>query len=342
MNARILFIRNETFGNEFRTPIVPKDIKRIHDMGFEVYVESSNTRCYCDNEYKENGAIIVNDNWINYNKNTLIIGLKELDKIEYLNHHTHIYFSHTFKNQKNSEYILKKFKQSNSKLYDLEYFVDSNNRRLIAFGYYAGIVGAALGLMQYITKITTNRNIKDLSHFDSFDNMVENIHSSSINKPIKIALIGPNGRCGSGVKFLLDKFILEYDCYAKEDTKLNLEKYDILYNCINLTEKINPWLDENTQFYKNMVIVDISCDYTNEFNPIKLYNDRTTWKDPVFNYNKFVDIIAIDNLPSLLPMESSNEFSDKFVQLLKDYEFDSNKWWLNNLNTYMNKIKNLD
>ena len=38
-----------------------------------------------------------------------------------------------------------------------EYFVDEQNKRLVAFGYYAGFIGAGLGLLQYLKKTNGNK-----------------------------------------------------------------------------------------------------------------------------------------------------------------------------------------
>jgi NAD/NADP transhydrogenase alpha subunit len=58
------------------------------------------------------------------------------------------------------------------------------------------------------------------------------------------------------------------------------------------------------------------------------------YNNPGINYNNYVDIIAIDNLPSLLPHESSQYFSSKLVELLKTYKKDEFNHWKNNLNIY--------
>ena len=82
------------------------------------------------------------------------------------------------------------------------------------------------------------------------------------------------------------------------------------------------------------MIVDISCDYTKPNNPINIYNNPTTFENPVYKYNNYVDIIAIDNLPSLLPKESSDYFSKKLLTLLLDFNKDTNNYWKNNLKIY--------
>ena len=323
-----IFIRNETYLNELRTPIVPSHIYKLINYGFIVYIQSSNCRCYKDEEYI--GAIIVYDDWVNYN-DCLIIGIKELNNIDKLNCHTHIYFSHSFKNQFNSQYILNSFKKSNSILYDLEYFKE-NNKRLIAFGYYAGIVGGALGLMNY------NKRLKSLKHWDSISNLISDIP----NVNCKIAIIGSNGRCGLGVKYILDLLNINYVEFNRESNKNELIHFNIIYNCIHLTENIGIWFDNNTNFYNKMTIVDISCDYNNKYNPIKLYNNKTTWSNPVYIYNECVDIIAIDNLPSLLPKESSNNFSEKLTDILLTYFDDNKRYWINNFIHYAKHLEQLD
>ena len=331
-----IFIRKEIYNNEFRCPIVPNDIPYLLSLNFIIYVESSSNRCYIDEEYEKKGAIIVNNSWYDYN-NTLIIGIKELYDIERLNKHYHIYFSHSYKNQLNSKYILDTFKKSNSILFDLEYFL-KNNQRLITFGYYAGIVGCSLGLIQYFLKLE-NKKLYNLNYWNSINDLKQHIYNNiKYDTKLSICIIGSNGRCGSGVKYMLDLLNFSYTCLNKNDEKNNLTHYDIIYNCINLTEKINIWFDDNTIFNKNLIICDISCDYNNIYNPINIYNNKTTWIHPVYSYNNYVDIIAIDNLPSLLPFDSSNSFSSKMIHLLGTFSNDNYNYWKNNYQIFINKI----
>jgi saccharopine dehydrogenase (NAD+, L-lysine-forming) len=335
-----IYIRNEIYNNEYRTPIVPKDILKLKRLGFLVFVESSKKRFFTDDEYKFYGAIIVYKKWYNF-KNSLIIGIKELGNIEKLDNHTHVYFSHTFKKQSNSTYILNLFKKSNSILYDLEYFL-YNNTRLLTFGFQAGLVGCTLGILQFYYKINRGE-LKNLGYWSSFSNLFNDLIiifcSCEEIDNVKICLIGPFGNCGQGVRHLLNMLNLKYDLFDSKTKKVDLEKYDIVYNCINLKKNIGTWFDNNTPFYKNIIICDISCDYNNEFNPIKIYNNKTTWDNPVFKYNEYVDIIAIDNLPSLLPFESSNIFSNKLVHLLSCYKKDDYCFWKNSYNIFLSNIQ---
>ena len=328
-NPKLIYLRSELNSNEYRCPIIPQDVNKLITAGFTIYVELSCNRIFDKIEYIKAGAIITTEPWYAQKfQSGLIIGLKDIPNLEKLSNHNHIYFSHTFKNQKNSELILKEFKLSNSILYDLEYLLDDNNKRLIAFGYYAGFVGCCLGLMQYYTKRKTNTNIQDLKPFVSKTELINQVTRCRNLAPltnIKIAVIGYNGRCGKGVIDVLDSLNIKYITLNKEEEKSKLEDFDIIYNCIVLNKSLNEvWLDKNTNFYKQITIVDISCDYNSANNPIKLYNEATTWKEPVFSHNKYVDIIGINNLPSLLPKDSSEEFSEILVKLLLNF---NDKTW---------------
>lgn len=336
-----IYIRCEE-GNEFRTALVPSDVKILIENGFQVYIQRSQNRIYTDSQYSDVGGILTDEKWFNY-KDCLIVGLKELHDLSYLNNHTHIYFSHSFKGQKNSLEILNAFKKSNSKLYDFEYFLE-NNKRMIAFGIYAGQVGCALGLLQYYNKVN-GKTMGKLTPWSSYTEMISLLQSNNL----KIAIIGANGRCGKGVKRVLQDICAPFVEFEKVGSKplstfgrkkesdyTSLTDYDIIFNCILLDETYNKtWFDSNSIFRKPTIIVDISCDYSKPNNPIQLYKEATTWENPVFHYNNNVDIIAIENLPSLLPKESSDEFSDTFRKLLLTQD----KVWSNTLDIFYEKIE---
>jgi saccharopine dehydrogenase (NAD+, L-lysine-forming) len=336
MTITTIFLRKEIYENEYRCPLVPNDINILCNYGFTIFVQSSETRCFTNYEFEKAGAIITDKSWDNFS-NCLIIGIKELDNIDKLNSHTHVYFSHSYKNQNGANILLQYFKKSNSYLYDLEYFVNEQNKRLIAFGYYAGFIGAGLGLLQYLKKTNGNK-LSNLKYWNSSQEIIDNINNYKIPDKISICIIGSTGRCGKGAQALFNTLGINFIELSSQDPKTNLESYDIVVNCICLSKPVGIWYDYTTPFYKNTVIADISCDYTSLNNPIKLYNNRTTWEEPIFSYNKLVDIIAIDNLPSLLPSESSAEFSSILTDLLLQYNCDLNGYWANNLETFKNKI----
>ena len=310
---KLIFIRNEISETELRAPLIPMDVEILIFHGFEVYVESSKQRVYKDIEYALKGAKITMKKWFDpMFKHAIIIGLKELTDLHFLDNHTHVYFSHCFKKQLRAEKVLSAFHRSNSKLYDFEYF-KVNNKRVTTFGMYAGIIGCCVGLMQFKCKRSTGNNITNLSPFKNMNQILK--RSRCLTDVPKINIMGPFGNVGLGVRCLLDNLGIPYT-----HNDVCFDKYDIVFNCINLHPIYNQtWISHKTKISKQLLICDISCDYNKSNNPIKIYNSPTTWKDPVYSFDDYIDIIAINNLPSLLPKESSAYFSNNFLCLLLSY-----------------------
>ncbi len=344
-NCNVLYIRNENNEKEYRTPIVPKDIPILISFGYTVYIESSKHRIFKDAEYIKYGAIITNEKWyMPMFKNALIIGLKDVVDLDKLHNHNHMYFAHCYKQQLGYKSILNAFSSSSSTLYDFEYFVDNNNKRVISFGFYAGIAGCLMGLLQYIHKILYKKNISNIKYWNSiYDVLLHIIDNQYLLNRINISIIGANGKCGKGVQSILQKLQLNYTIIEKYVDSSTFTNTDILYNCILLDDNYNEvWFDESTHRYNPLIITDISCDYSKPNNPIKLYNENTTWETPVFSYNENIDIIAINNLPSLIPRESSSYFSSNCIELLTNSDDQTKTYWNNTKKMFHNKIVNMD
>lgn len=99
---------------------------------------------------------------------------------------------------------------------------------------------------------------------------------------------------------------------------------DIFVNCIYLTAKIPPFitremLDGPRQL---SVVCDVSCDTTNPNNPIPIYSINTTFKEPavaVETSNPLpMEVCSIDHLPTLLPRESSDMFSQDLLPTMRE------------------------
>jgi saccharopine dehydrogenase (NAD+, L-lysine-forming) len=69
---------------------------------------------------------------------------------------------------------------------------------------------------------------------------------------------------------------------------------------------------------KLTVIGDIACDPTSDFSPIKVYDRATDWSAPALRVAQtpVLDVTAIDNLPSLLPVESSIDYAAQLLPTL--------------------------
>ena len=323
MKIQNIIIRREYKTNEFRTPLVPSDCKKCSEFGITIYVEKSLQRCIPDKEYEENGCIIIEDfTLLGLPKNnTLVIGLKELD---YSNPKLlpwcHLYFTHIFKNQVGSDEIISKLTENESVIYDYEYFLNKNQKRVIAFGYWAGFIGTALGLLQYFYK-SIDKDIGNLKACEDASSLFEEVeYFKHFFQKISIGIIGVNGRSGRGSRFLLERLgIQNFHGYSRASDKDPLKQHNIIINCIKLSpEDNNIFISEEILplFDKLSVIVDVSCDINAKNNPIRLKYQGTTFKTPICKINDKIDIIAIDNLPSLLPKDSSEEFSAKLQKII--------------------------
>jgi saccharopine dehydrogenase (NAD+, L-lysine-forming) len=95
---------------------------------------------------------------------------------------------------------------------------------------------------------------------------------------------------------------------------------DIFINCIYLTTKIPNFLDMtslDTPNRKLSVVCDVSADTTNPNNPVPIYTIATTFDKPTVPVEVKVEpalsVISIDHLPSLLPREASEAFSNDLL-----------------------------
>jgi saccharopine dehydrogenase (NAD+, L-lysine-forming) len=67
-------------------------------------------------------------------------------------------------------------------------------------------------------------------------------------------------------------------------------------------------------------VSDVTCDVTSACNRLPVNDEITTWAEPVRRLRHeppVLDVLAIDNLPSLLPRESSAAFSAELMPHLR-------------------------
>jgi len=144
-------------------------------------------------------------------------------------------------------------------------------------------------------------------------------------------VIGALGRCGRGAVDLCqqagipDDHILKWDMAetAKGGPFSEIVESDIFVNCIYLSEPIPPFLNKeslSSASRKLSVVCDVSCDTTNPHNPIPIYTENSTFSNPTLPVpgyeNPPLSVISIDHLPSLLPREASEAFSQALLPSL--------------------------
>ncbi len=161
-----------------------------------ILVESSNLRVFTDQNYADAGVQVVND----VSDCDVLLGVKEVPIKALVPNKKYFFFSHTIKKQPYNRDLLKAILANNIELYDHEVITAPNGQRLVAFGRYAGIVGAYNGIRAYGLK----NSLFTLPKAETLANQKELI--AELLKiqlpPIKIVLTG-KGRVGNGAREML-------------------------------------------------------------------------------------------------------------------------------------------
>ncbi len=333
MAENIIWLRNESRLTERRTPLLPEGAKALIEEGYSVVVERSRKRIVADEAYAAAGCRMVEGGaWLSAPKDAIILGLKELPTQPARLKNRHIYFAHAFKTQSGWEDLLSRFTSGGGELLDIEYMVGQDDKRLVAFGFWAGYMGAALALIHWHNKQSGVGRYLDQSllPFENASLLSETIKKAIVvsQKKPRVLIIGASGRCGQGALEILKQHGADVTCWGREQTtdidRAVLLDHDILINCSLIVGDVPVFLrqEDLTEDVALSVIADVSCDPYCPFNPIPLYQDITTWDKPYLTVEgrdspKTVDLIAIDNLPSLLPREASQEFSELLLPYLK-------------------------
>lgn len=163
----------------------------------EIMVEPSPIRVYTDEEYREHGLNVTQE----MENCDVLIGVKEVP-IEYLiPNKKYFFFSHTIKKQSYNRNLLRAVLEKNIELYDHEVITGVKGQRLVAFGRYAGIVGAYNGLRTYGLKLGLFQLPKAETLVDQ-QALISELRKVKLPN-IKIILTG-RGRVGNGAKEMLD------------------------------------------------------------------------------------------------------------------------------------------
>jgi len=329
------WLRAEVKPLEKRTPLMPEHAQQLLQSGHRVTVERSLERCIPDEEYEKIGCTIVEaGTWKDAPKDTIILGLKELPETNDPLTHRHVYFAHCYKEQSGWKELLKRFTSGNGTILDLEFLVDENGRRVAAFGRSAGFIGMAVGLKAWCEQQISGETLKRLDYYSSSEALIkdikkdlENVYAKTGKRPSAL-IMGALGRCGRGAVSFAEKVgladVLKWDL---EETKKGgpfkeILDADIFINCIYLSTPIPPFLTTQLlqQQRKLSVMVDVSCDTFNPRNPVPVYTETTSFVRPTVRViqEPAFDVIAIDHLPSLVPTESSGEFSEQLIPHLQN------------------------
>jgi alanine dehydrogenase len=210
---KIGILREEKKPQDTRVPLTPSQCRAIMERfnDIEIVVQPCSYRCFTNEEYRYQGVILQED----LSDCDMLFGVKEIPASKLLPQKTYFIFSHTIKKQAHNQKLLQEIIRQKITLIDYECMVDDLGKRIIAFGRWAGIVGAyhAIRMIGFKTHKFRIRQMADCLNFAEAQKEFEKINLP----PWKIVLTG-TGRVSEGAAFLLDimgvKKVLPYDfCY---------------------------------------------------------------------------------------------------------------------------------
>jgi len=359
-------IVRESRNDENRTPLVPEHIKKYKESNPNInfIIQSSNSRCFSDEEYELCGAKI-NEN---LNECSIIFGVKEIDPNILINNRTYLFFSHTFKINKQQKNIEKHKKDLllsilNKKitLIDYENIRGKNGTRCLGFGRFAGIVGC-YNTLNLLLRVLGKQSLASAYKIDDYERLVLNLKNLYFPKT-KILVTG-DGRVAKGVIELLNltniKAVSKKDFLEKKFDQpifCNLETKDYVTNNsstnfslehfinnpqdysssalqylkeTNILISAHYWDPSSPKIFENedlkdlqnlKIVGDITCDINGSvpttirsttIEEPNYWIERYTLKE-IDENNDGIAVMAVDNLPSELPRDSSTEFSEGII-----------------------------
>ncbi|TLP75457.1 NAD(P)-dependent oxidoreductase [Maribacter sp. ACAM166] len=163
----------------------------------EIIVEPSPIRAYADDTYEQLGFKVADD-MLNCD---VLLGVKEVPIEALIPNKKYFFFSHTIKKQPYNRDLLLAVLEKNIELYDHEVITNTQEQRVVAFGRYAGIVGAYNGFRAYGLKYGLFKLPKanDLPDQEALITLLKNLRLPNI----KVLLTG-RGRVGNGSREMLD------------------------------------------------------------------------------------------------------------------------------------------
>lgn len=319
--GRHLWLRAETRASERRAPITPGGAARLVADGHTVTVEDSPRRVFPTAAYAEAGALIAEPgDWVDAPADTVVIGLKELPDEPVALRHRHVFFGHAFKGQPDAAGLLRRFADGGGTLLDLEYLTDDTGRRLAAFGFWAGYVGAAVAVLHHRGRLDTPLRPTTRAELDA--------RLESTEDGAAALVLGALGRCGRGAVEAFTTAGLtptRWDLAETRDLdRAALLDHEILLNAVLATEPGTPFLTpaDLDRPRRLAVVCDVTCDVGSPCDLLPIYDSLTSWERPAdrLRTDPPLDLIAVDNLPSLLPEESSVAFAEDLLPHLRDLD----------------------
>ncbi|WP_264509413.1 NAD(P)-dependent oxidoreductase [Flavobacterium sp. N1719] len=227
-----------------RVVFTPEELVRLQNEHPEakVKVESSDIRVFPDEAYANLGIDVVTD----MQDCDVLFGVKEIPVDALIPNKKYFFFSHTIKKQPYNRKLLQAVLAKNIELYDHETIVDANNKRLIGFGRYAGLVGAYNGFRGFGIKYELF-NLPKAETLHSKEDLIARLKRQTLPN-IKVVLTG-HGKVGMGAKEILDGMKMKQVSLEDYLTKTYTQPVYTQIDVLDYNKRIDGQVKDNKDFY---------------------------------------------------------------------------------------------
>ena len=207
-------------------------------------VERSDIRIFEDAEYQKLGIEMTDD----VSDCDILFGVKEVPVENLIPNKSYFFFSHTIKKQPYNRKLLQAILEKNIDLYDYETIVDSENRRLIGFGRYAGIVGAYNGIKAFGIKFELFKlpKAETLAGKEALISHLKRV----VLPPLKFVITG-TGKVGNGAKEVLDAIKIKEVSVENYLTKNYTQAVYTQIDVLEYNKRKDGQVLDFTDFYQN-------------------------------------------------------------------------------------------
>jgi alanine dehydrogenase len=198
----IAVIREEKNPPDARVPLTPPQVAELRDRGIDIVVQPSEGRTFKDHEYADLGVPIVED----ISDRELLLGVKEVPIDKLISGKKYCFFAHVAKEQPYNQKLMRALLEKDITHMDYEYLTDDKGKRLIAFGYWAGMVGAHNAVWTYAQR-TSAFELPRLNTLHDYA-AAKDVYAKLDLPALRVVLTG-TGRVGKGAARVLEDLGLE-------------------------------------------------------------------------------------------------------------------------------------
>lgn len=201
MYSKIGIIREGKVPPDKRVALTPAQCLEVMHRypGCDVVVQRSPSRAITDAEYEAAGVRLVDE----LTDRDLIIGVKEVPVDMLLDGKSYQFFSHTIKEQAHNRKLMQAAVARRIRLIDHELLTDPRGERVLAFGRWAGVVGAYNAFRAW--QATLGGPVLKPAHLcHDRAEMEQHLHAFPMPRDLRIVMTG-GGRVGRGAMEVLDK-----------------------------------------------------------------------------------------------------------------------------------------